>query len=108
MNKYFGETYNGFVERSYFTDEEQNHFEKYYDATGNLLQEIRYASEIPSDAQTVELVTNYRYDSLYRLSRVQTPEGKNIYYYYDKFGRQSRELLPMQGRLITFMIRTIT
>jgi hypothetical protein len=54
LSEYFGGTYNGFVERSYFTDEEQNHFEKYYDAAGNLLQEISYASEIPSDAQTVE------------------------------------------------------
>ena len=45
--------------------------------------------------------SDYRYDSLYRLTKVKTPEGNEarlIRYSYDKFGRQSQRITPDAGQ----------
>lgn len=98
LYNYFGGNFTGFVEKQYYTDEEQNHFEKYFDAVGNLLQELKYSKETPSDASTEILITNYKYDSLYRLTKVQTPDSLFILYSYDGYGRQSRRITPDAGK----------
>jgi len=52
----------------------------------------------PFPPQQVPLVTDYEYDKLYRLTRVKTPEGKFIQYWYDGFGRQSQRTTPDAGQ----------
>ncbi|MBV6480298.1 MAG: hypothetical protein HGGPFJEG_03174 [Ignavibacteria bacterium] len=94
LDNYFGQTCAGFIEKQYFTDEEGSHFEKYFDAVGNLLREVKYAYEEPSDEQQIEMITDYKYDSLYRLTKVKTPEGKLILYAYDGYGRHSARITP--------------
>jgi len=44
------------------------------------------------------LITDYRYDSLYRISKVKTPNGKIIHYSYDGYGRQSKRITPDAGQ----------
>ena len=51
-----------------------------YDAYGNLLRERRGAGQ--------KLVTQYRYDSQHRLVGVQLPDGRQVSYRYDAFGRR--------------------
>lgn len=43
------------------------------------------------------LTTDYRYDNLYRLVQVKTPEGKNIYYNYDGYGVEVDTSTPDAG-----------
>lgn len=42
LNNYFGSTYLGFIEKQTFKDEENNYFEKYFDAVGNLRRERKF------------------------------------------------------------------
>ena len=44
------------------------------------------------------MITDYRYDSLYRISKVKTPNGKIIHYSYDGYGRQSKRITPDAGQ----------
>jgi RHS repeat-associated protein len=99
MSNYFGGTFSGFVEKQTYTDEEGNQFEKYFDAVGNLRRERKFvdASTVGDDPPGY-LTTDYRYDSLYRLTKVKTPQGKIIYYAYDGFGRQSARNTPDAGQ----------
>jgi RHS repeat-associated protein len=111
MPTYFGSTYYGVVEVRKYTDETNRQFVKYFDAVGNLLREIKYVagngngdpqqSDNPYDpdttysgqdlpGQTVPLITDYLYDDLYRVEKVKTPQGKEIEYTYDIFGRQTK------------------
>ncbi|MBZ0201583.1 MAG: hypothetical protein K8I03_01050 [Ignavibacteria bacterium] len=111
---YFGNTYQYFVERQTFTDETNRKFDKYFDAVGNLLREIKYINEeevidpdSPYDPDTTisgidspgetALVTDYKYDDLYRLIEVKTPNNKSITYYYDGYGRQRARNTPDAG-----------
>ncbi len=98
---YFG-TVTGFIEKRTFTDEEGNNFEKYYDAVGNLLREVKFVEgSLTGEDPPGMLITDYRYDSLYRLTKVKTPEGnesKLISYSYDKYGRQSQRITPDAGQ----------
>lgn len=115
LSNYFGTTYNSFVEKQLNTDETGRVFEKYFDAVGNLLREVKYINdpneqnwESPFDPDTtvqqgynppaeIPLVTDYKYDNLYRLIEVKTPENKQIYYVYDPYGRQSQRTTPDAG-----------
>ncbi|MBK8380464.1 MAG: RHS repeat-associated core domain-containing protein [Ignavibacteria bacterium] len=74
-------------------------FEKYYDAVGNLRREVKFIDGEPNieSNSTGSLITDYRYDSSYRVSKVKTPEGKIIHYYYDGYGRQSQRITPDAG-----------
>jgi YD repeat-containing protein len=98
---YFG-TVTGFVEKQTFKDEEDNNFEKFYDAVGNLLREVKFVEgSLTGEDPPGMLITDYRYDSLYRLTKVKTPEGSEarlIRYSYDKFGRQSQRITPDAGQ----------
>ncbi|MEO8211211.1 MAG: hypothetical protein ABI840_11690, partial [bacterium] len=98
LSSYFSGTFSGFIERQLFTDEEGNNFEKYFDAVGNLRREAKYIQVSPNSEVLTALVTDYRYDSLYRLIRVKTPEGKNIFYSYDGYGRQSKRVTVDAGQ----------
>ena len=86
------------IEKQRFTDEEGNHFDKYFDAVGNLRREVKFLEINPNeDFPLNSLITDYKYDSLYRVTQVKTPEGKNIYYSYDGYGRQSKRITPDAG-----------
>ncbi|MCB0728883.1 MAG: RHS repeat protein, partial [Ignavibacteriae bacterium] len=99
LPNYFGGTYYGFIEFQNYTDETSHNFEKYFDAVGNLLKEVKYADEIPSfDIETIRMETDFYYDSLYRLIKVRTPENKYIFYSYDGYGRQSQRITPDAGQ----------
>jgi RHS repeat-associated protein len=118
LENYFGTSGPDFVERQQFTDENNRIFYKYFDAVGNLLREEKFAAgdgngnpvfeDNPYDPDTTyemqdfpsnmaALTTDYKYDNLYRLVQVKTPQGKNIYYNYDGYGRQSRRVTPDAG-----------
>ncbi|MBK8553527.1 MAG: hypothetical protein IPL53_21670 [Ignavibacteria bacterium] len=82
-----------------FTDEAGNYFDKFYDAVGNLRREIKYAaiySQI-ENPPIASLITDYKYDSLYRVIQVRTPNNLDIIYTYDGFGRQSKRDTPDAG-----------
>lgn len=74
------------------------HFD--YDAFGNLMRERRGAGQ--------KLLTEYRYDSQHRLIGASLPDGRQVTYRYDAFGRrigkvvdgQSTEFLWQGERLI--------
>src|SRR5690606_513311 len=71
-----------------------------YDAFGNLVRERRGAGQ--------RLVTEYRYDSQHRLIAASLPDGRQVQYRYDAFGRriaktvdgQTTEFLWQGERLI--------
>ncbi len=104
-------THGGFIQKLVYTDETGRHFEKYFDAVGNLVREVKFASysnpDNPYDPDSTfegnddpgdqPLYTDYRYDSLYRVADVYTPEGKTIHYSYDAFGRQKTRTTPDAG-----------
>ena len=73
-----------------------------YSAVGNLLREVKFVEgSLTGEDPPGMLITDYRYDSLYRLTKVKTPEGneaKLIRYSYDKFGRQSQRITPDAGQ----------
>lgn len=79
-------------------DEENNKQEKFFDAVGNLLREVRYTIE-GGDIPPNDLTTDYRYDNLYRLIDVKTPESKYINYQYDCYSRQKQRTTPYAGTL---------
>jgi len=86
------------IEKQRFTDEEGNYFDKYFDAVGNLRREVKFLDIPNEDFPFNALITDYKYDSLYRVKQVKTPEGKNIYYSYDGYGRQSKRITPDAGQ----------
>jgi RHS repeat-associated protein len=107
-------TYTGFIHKQVFTDETGRNFEKYFDAVGNLLREVKFLDEnvdpdnpydhdttvnngYDNPPNTVSLFTDYRYDNLYRVTGVYTPNYKTIEYQYDAFGRQSQRTTPDAG-----------
>jgi len=47
--------------------------------------------------EDIPLVTDYKYDDLYRVTEVKTPNNKHIYYSYDGLGRQSARTTPDAG-----------
>ncbi len=98
LTYYFG-TVSGFINKKTFKDELGHMFEKYYDAVGNLRREVKFIDGEPNieSNSTGSLITDYRYDSSYRVSKVKTPEGKIIHYYYDGYGRQSQRITPDAG-----------
>ena len=85
------------IEKQRFTDEEGNYFDRYFDAVGNLRREVKFLDIPNEDFPFNALITDYKYDSLYRVTQVKTPEGKNIYYSYDGYGRQSKRITPDAG-----------
>jgi RHS repeat-associated protein len=88
LTNHFG-TVSGLVSKQVFTDEEGNKFEKFSDAVGNLRREVKFVDMgTPSSPLIDSLITDYRYDSLYRVTNVKTPSNKIISYKYDGFGRQ--------------------
>lgn len=97
FTNHFGTT-PGVAFQQRFTDEEGNFFDKYTDAAGNLRREIKYIQENPNLENLTQLVTDYNYDSLYRVTQVKTPEGKFISYSYDGYGRQSKRITPDAGQ----------
>ncbi|HMQ70402.1 MAG TPA: hypothetical protein PKC58_15605, partial [Ignavibacteria bacterium] len=93
-------TVKNLIEKQRFTDEEGNPFDKYFDAVGNLIREVKFVS-IPApeeDFPSTSLITDYKYDSLYRVTQVKTPNDKNIYYSYDGYGRQIKRITPDAGQ----------
>jgi len=102
-----------FVNIQELTDETGRTYKKYFDKGGRLLRETKYVSNERSeedgpfnpdsleastdDPGDIPMNTDYKYDSLYRVSCVKTPAGKHIYYNYDKFGRQSKRITPDAG-----------
>jgi len=97
MGNYFGNI-TGLIEKQTFMDEEGNHFEKYFNAVGNLAKEIKYVDGTPVLDNPGALITDYKHDSLYRVTKVKTPEGKIIHYTYDGYGRQSKRITPDAGQ----------
>ena len=97
FRNYFGSV-GGVVMFQRFTDEEGNHFDKYTDAVGNLRREVKYIQDDNNIEALTSLTTDYKYDSLYRVMLVRTPQEKNIYYYYDGYGRQSKRITPDAGQ----------
>ena len=112
FNTTFYNISNGFVNKQVYTDETNRKFEKYYDAVGNLLREVKYVvdesmPDNPFDPDTtienypdqteIALTTDYRYDDLYRVVEVKTPENKRINYSYDLLGRQTQRTTPDAG-----------
>jgi YD repeat-containing protein len=93
-------TVKNLIEKQRFTDEEKNYFDKYFDAVGNLRREVKFLSiPIPDeDFPSTSLITDYKYDSLYRVTQVRTPNNKNIYYSYDGYGRQIKRITPDAGQ----------
>jgi RHS repeat-associated protein len=88
LNYHWGSV-SGLVGKQVFTDEEGNKFEKFSDAVGNLRREVKFVDMgTPSSPLIDSLITDYRYDSLYRVTNVKTPNNKIISYKYDGFGRQ--------------------
>jgi RHS repeat-associated protein len=90
----------GLVVKKIFTDETGNKFNKYFDAVGNLRREVKYILENPSSSQLIALITDYNYDTLYRVTEVRTPAHKSIYYFYDGYGRQSGRVTPDAGTVL--------
>lgn len=80
----------GIINKQEFTDEVGNKFVKFFDAVGNLRRELKFRDIISGGTGPVldSLKTDYRYDSLYRVTHVKTPNSKIISYKYDAFGRQ--------------------
>ena len=79
----------GIVNKQVFEDEVGNKFIKFFDMVGNLRREVKFVDAgTPSSPVTDSLITDYRYDSLYRVTNVKTPANKIISYKYDAFGRQ--------------------
>jgi len=116
---FYNITSNGFFEKQSYTDETGRAFNKYFDAVGNLLREEKFVAgdgsggvqegDNPFDPDTTyegqdnpagmtSLNTDYKYDNLYRLIEVLTPQGKHINYYYDGYGRQSQRVTPDAGQ----------
>lgn len=98
LSYYFGNI-GGVIEMQRFTDEEGKYFDKFYDAVGNLRREVKYL-DAPAGIEdpTVSVITDYKYDSLYRVTQVRTPNGLNITYSYDGYSRQSKRTTPDAGR----------
>jgi RHS repeat-associated protein len=96
MSTYFG-TVNGLIEKQTFKDEEGNEFEKYFDAVGNLIREVKYFDGTPDLDNPNAAITDYKYDSLYRVRKIKTPNTKIITYSYDGFERQSARSTPDAG-----------
>ena len=67
------------------------HFD--YDAFGNLIRERRGAGH--------KLVTEYRYDAQHRLIGATLPDGRQVHYRYDAFGRRIAKTL--EGRTTEFL-----
>ncbi|WP_405595973.1 RHS repeat-associated core domain-containing protein [Pseudomonas sp. 2024-64] len=67
------------------------HFD--YDAYGNLLRERRGAGQ--------RLVRHYRYDSQHRLIGITLPDGSDVAYRYDAFGRRIAK--DMDGKTTQFI-----
>ncbi|TWR82895.1 RHS repeat-associated core domain-containing protein, partial [Pseudomonas saxonica] len=67
------------------------HFD--YDAYGNLLRERRGAGQ--------RLVRHYRYDSQHRLIGITLPDGSDVAYRYDAFGRRIAK--DMDGKTTQFL-----
>ncbi|MBX7046516.1 MAG: hypothetical protein K1X86_11845 [Ignavibacteria bacterium] len=94
---------NGLITKQTFSDEVQNKIEKYTDAVGNLRREVRFIDylETPEALPSLTpLITDYKYDDLYRVIEVRTPEDKRIHYSYDGFGRQVQRTTPDAGVVI--------
>ena len=89
--------YYGLINKKEYTDEEGNQSQKYSDAAGNLIRDVRIF--LNSQGQTDYIFTDYKYDALYRVVQVKTPEGKQIYYTYDGYGRQKRRETPDNGQV---------
>ncbi len=98
MSEYFGGSYSGFIEKQTFEDEEGNQFEKYFDAVGNLRRDRKFIDgSTTGEDPPGYLTTDYWYDSLYRVTKVKTPQGKMIYYSYDGYSRQASRTTPDAG-----------
>ncbi|TWR94243.1 RHS repeat domain-containing protein, partial [Pseudomonas saxonica] len=67
------------------------HFD--YDAYGNLIRERRGAGQ--------RLVRHYRYDSQHRLIGITLPDGSDVAYRYDAFGRRIAK--DMDGKTTQFL-----
>src|SRR5690606_13765573 len=68
-----------------------SHFD--YDAYGNLIRERRGAGQ--------KLVTEYRYDSQHRLIGASLPNGSQVEYRYDAFGRRIAKVVD--GKTTEFL-----
>ncbi|HCA42767.1 MAG TPA: hypothetical protein DEP28_05885, partial [Bacteroidetes bacterium] len=90
-NYSFG-TISGLVSIKIYKDETDRIFTKIYDAVGNLRREISQAEDPdPSTPIVNNLVTDYNYDALYRVTQVRTPANKIISYSYDGYSRKYSE-----------------
>ena len=67
------------------------HFD--YDAFGNLMRERRGAGQ--------RLITDYRYDSQHRLIGASLPDGSQVSYRYDAFGRRTAKVVD--GKTTEFL-----
>lgn len=93
----------GLIQKQTFTDEEGNSIDKYTDVMGNLRREVRFIEYVETPAtipELIPLITDYKYDNLYRVIEVRTPEDKRIYYLYDGLGRQIQRQTPDAGTVI--------
>lgn len=90
------DTIPGMVQKQEMTDEEGNNIEKYTDALGNLRREKRFV-QLGGTETLDELITDYKYDALYRVVQVRTPNDRRIYYTYDGYGRQIQRETPDAG-----------
>jgi len=104
---------NGYFNKQVYTDETGRHFEKYFDAVGNLIREVKYilydnstpdnppdmdsSAYAPDNETVIPLYTDYCYDALNRVTQVKTPANKRIYCSYDALGRQSSRTTPDDG-----------
>ncbi|MCI0473330.1 MAG: RHS repeat protein, partial [Ignavibacteria bacterium] len=50
-----------------------------------------------NEDEDIPLITDYKYDDLYRVTEIKTPNDKHIYYSYDGLGRQSARTTPDAG-----------
>jgi RHS repeat-associated protein len=112
LSTYFYSVSGGYINKQTYTDETNRQFEKYIDGAGRLLREVKYvlyqqSVTNPQDPDTnisgqdappsTPVYTDYKYDDLYRVIEVRTPNGKHIYYQYDGLGRQTQRTTPDAG-----------
>jgi len=113
INTTFYDVSNGCFNKQTYMDETGRYFDKYFDAVGNLIREVKYilydnstpdypldidtSAYVPDNETLIPLYTDYCYDDLYRVTQVRTPTNKRIYFSYDALGRQSSRTTPDDG-----------